>query len=312
MSKEKLYTARWYNAEIAKVLRVLNIDKAMSLLAEQREVITDLIEDRDESVPSTPVEVEFPKDPPKPVDTTNKERDEDFKTGANLAWVPWAKRTGTLVSNTRYPKGYPEGAVVHFTAGSFRGKDNATGTMQYAKQEGFGFMCLDRDGTLLQWQDLRTSDNHAGESAWVIDGQRVSGVSSRLVGIEINNPGRLELYQGKYYAWFDLTKDKEGKIIRARNPIEPKDCRIITKNNDNILAGAYLPFTKKQEDELVRLLLWLKDNNPSVFSFNNVVGHDECAGPKGIGRWRKNDPGGALSMTMTEFRKHLIKLYGRA
>lgn len=300
--KDSWYTARWYNTEIQKSLSVVNLDKAKSLLEEQHKFITSQISEEAEVVVQPPKKEE-------PV----KEREEKEKAGANLAWVPWAKiKKDGLVSSTKYPKGYPEGAVIHFTAGGFRSKDNATGILQYGKSMGYGYMALDTDGTLHQWQDLRTSDSHAGVSSWVINGEKVDGVSSRLVGIEICNPGRLELYQGNYYAWFDLTKDKAGKIISARNPIKPKECRISTQNNDNILAGAYLPFTKEQESELIRLMLWLKQNNPSVFSFNNVVGHDEVSGPKGIGYWRKNDPGRALSMTMTEFRNKLIGLYGTA
>lgn len=315
MSKEKLYTARWYNKEIEKAVNTINIDRAKSLVKDQHEVLTDLIEGGDTKEVITtpapvPVKVEFPKDP---IDRTDLEREEKTAKGANLPWIPWAKiKKDGLPSSTRYPKGYPEGLVVHFTAGNYRGKDNATGTMEYAKSMGYGFMCLDTDGTLHQWQDLRTSDSHAGVSAWVIDGVKVESVSSRFLGVEINNPGRLELHQGKYYAWFDLTKDSAGKVIKAKNPIEPKDCRIFASNKENILAGAYLPYTKAQEETLVRLCLWLKNNNPSVFSLNYVVGHDEVAGPAGIGRWRKNDPGGALSSTMPEFRKKLIKLYGGA
>jgi len=46
-----------------------------------------------------------------------------------------------------------------------------------------------------------------------------------------------------------------------------------------------------------------KANNPEVFDFEYVLGHDEAADPKGIGYWRKNDPEDALSMTMNQFRK---------
>lgn len=84
---------------------------------------------------------------------------------------------------------------------------------------------------------------------------------------------------------------------------------MITQNKDNILAGAYLPYTKEQETALIEFLLWAKANNPTVFDFDYVLGHDEVAGPKGIGRWRKNDPGGALSMTMSEFRQLLKDEY---
>jgi hypothetical protein len=39
-----------------------------------------------------------------------------------------------------------------------------------------------------------------------------------------------------------------------------------------------------------------------------VLGHDEVSGPKGLGWRRKNDPGGALSCTMSKFREKLKQL----
>jgi len=53
----------------------------------------------------------------------------------------------------------------------------------------------------------------------------------------------------------------------------------------------------------------MKRNNPDVFELKCVLGHDEVAGKKGIGYNRKNDPGAALSMTMTEFRNKLDEEY---
>jgi len=316
LSKEKLYTLRWYNSEMTKATAILNIDRLNALIEQQYDLLTELLNE-DTAVVTVPVK---PIETTKPVPSVpiapiipDKSRPSVGDKNAKLSWVPWAKiKKDGLKPSGKYPKGYPEGLVVHFTAGNYRAKDNATGILEYGNSMGFGYMALDTDGSLHQWQSLADWDSHAGVSAWVIDGTKVDGVSSRFVGVEICNPGRLEFHEGNYYAWFDITKDKSNKVISARNPIKPKDCRIFRENKDNILAGIYLPYTKEQEAELIRLCLWLKQNNPSVFSFNNVVGHDEVAGPKGIGYWRKNDPGGALSMTMSEFRKKLIDLYGEA
>ena len=51
---------------------------------------------------------------------------------------------------------------------------------------------------------------------------------------------------------------------------------------------------------------YTKKNNPNIFNVDYILGHDEVAGPRGIGKSRKQDPGGALSMTMTELRE-LVK-----
>lgn len=85
--------------------------------------------------------------------------------------------------------------------------------------------------------------------------------------------------------------------------------RTITSNTQNIAKGTYEKYTEKQEQALIELVLWLKKNNPSVFNLDYVLGHDEVAGPSGIGRWRKTDPGGSLSMTMDKFRTLLKNKY---
>jgi N-acetyl-anhydromuramyl-L-alanine amidase AmpD len=68
------------------------------------------------------------------------------------------------------------------------------------------------------------------------------------------------------------------------------------------VAGYFHKYSLAQEASLIELLVWLKNNNPSIFNVDYILGHDEVAGPKGIGRSRKQDPGGALSMTMAELR----------
>ena len=93
--------------------------------------------------------------------------------------------------------------------------------------------------------------------------------------------------------WFGLT-------------IPASERRTIDSNTANQQEkGTYQKYTAAQEEALFRLLRWLKSNNPEVFSNDLVLGHDEVSGPKGIGHWRKNDPGGALSMTMDELRGKL-------
>jgi len=56
--------------------------------------------------------------------------------------------------------------------------------------------------------------------------------------------------------------------------------------------------TAEQEASLVDALVWVVQKGIYV---SQICGHDECALPKG----RKIDPGGVLSMTMEELRKHV-------
>lgn len=285
MDKSKLYTLRWSAMQIARSSADPKID---ALALHQIEILSQLLEE--------PIPEEFrPPEPPRPSLHTEEvsPAKKRYPLGEKKLWFPDALiRTDIKrAAKGEYPKGYPYGAVIHFTAGQYsKGVENAVAAIASSP---YFFCCISTDGTLVQANPFNQWGHHAGESRWQIDGATRNGVSNFLLGIEITNPGRLEMDNGKYYTYWDTSR---------KQPIDAKKVRVIEQNKDNILAGAYLPYTKEQEATLIEFLLWAKANNPSVFDFDYVLGHDEVAGPKGIGRWRKNDPGGALSMTMSEFR----------
>jgi N-acetyl-anhydromuramyl-L-alanine amidase AmpD len=207
----------------------------------------------------------------------------------------------------RSKSGLSVGSIVHFTAGNYKkGKQNAIDSISGSP---FNFHCIGYDGTFVQANPLNEWGRHAGESQWKINGRVVAEVSDYLDGIEINNPGKLTEKNGKYYAYFDL-----------KNPIDPSLVRVIKKDKHNVQKGAYLKYSPEQEKTLVEYLLWRKFNDPENYSFDYVLGHDEVAGDTleddaskgyGLNKDRKNDPGGALSMTMPEFREHLKAEYAR-
>jgi N-acetyl-anhydromuramyl-L-alanine amidase AmpD len=74
------------------------------------------------------------------------------------------------------------------------------------------------------------------------------------------------------------------------------------------VSGLYEKYTDIQEKILIKLCLWYKEQAPETFSFDNVLGHDECTQLAGQGA-RKNDPSGSLSMTMPKFRDTLKALW---
>lgn len=292
MDKQPLYTLRWAAMQIARLSSDPKID---ALALNQIEILSQLL---GEAIPEefTPPEPDRPSKKAKESVAEKKV----FPLGSKGLWYPEAVVRTDLKRPAKgeYPQGYPCGALVHFTAGQYaNGVDDAVNTI---KSSPYFFCCIGTDGKFVQANPLNQWGYHAGESAWVIGGEKRNGVSKYLVGIEITNPGMLDLHDGKYFTYWDKKKTK---------PIDPSEVRIFTKNKDNILAGAYLPYTPAQEETLIEFLLWAKANNPTVFDFDYVLGHDEVSGPKGIGRWRKNDPGGALSMTMTEFRQLLKDEY---
>lgn len=206
---------------------------------------------------------------------------------------PFAKKLAQKMRERgTYSKGWPKGAVVHFTAG----RDGAEKTIRGGIKNGYTFWCIQRDGLLVCAHDADKWGYHAGESAWdkVIKGIRyfLSGsVSDDLIGIEINAAGRVTAQGAKFKTWFNTL-------------LEPSDVRY-TPGKDNQQKGFYHRFTEAQEKTLVETLFWLKDQNPNAFSFDYVLGHDEVS-PK-----RKNDPGAALSRTMPEFREFLRKEYAK-
>lgn len=195
--------------------------------------------------------------------------------------VPFAKQYEKQMKRAwAFSKGHPQGLIVHFNAGR-----DGTGTLDYGIKQGYNYFILLRDGTLYQACPLSHGGHHAGTSAWEGLG---SGVSSKCIGVEISSAGRLtKTTDGKFMTWFNTEVPASEVRYVDKKPLQQ--------------AGYYQIYTKAQEETLIKLCLWLKHNAPEIFNLDYVLGHDEVATPNG----RKNDPGGALSMSMPEFRKLL-------
>lgn len=192
-----------------------------------------------------------------------------------------------------YDKGYPKGAIVHFTAGRWKGGlEKAKDSIEDGISNGYTYLCISYDGQLVQAHPVNGWGHHAGESAWA-RGIRplVGSVSDDLIGFEMNCAGKLEeTKDGRLKSWYGEYIDKA-------------DARYVTEKDYGCPTGWYHKYTPEQEAMLIKSLLWLKANDPvGVFNFDSVLGHHEVAGKLGIGRWRKNDPGGSLSMTMDKLR----------
>jgi len=198
-----------------------------------------------------------------------------------LLWCPFAE-TDFPPARTRgrYEGGYPKGAVVHFTAGRRSGLAQG---LRYQVGQGYCYFLIDADGRIGQNFPLDRWGYHAGRSYW--RGLKPN-VSDSLVGIEIQAAGMLEGRPGEYQSWF-------------RMKVPDQEVRVIESTTANQQAGAYQVYTAAQEAALTRLLLWLHANQPEHFDLDLVLGHDEVSPD------RKNDPGGALSMTMPDYRRYL-------
>ena len=210
--------------------------------------------------------------------------------------IPFPTQAGErMKTRGAYSKGWPKGAVVHYTAGSDK-VGSAMSTIKGGVKDGYTYLCIDADGNLIQAHPVSQWGYHAGQSAWK---GYVGGLNDEAIGIEICSPGLLTHKNGKYYAWYDK------KFV---NPIPENQRRYVTEKEHGCPTGWYKKFSAQQEATLFKVLQWLKANDPSnVFKYENVVGHHECAGLKGLGFWRKSDPGGCLSLSLDELRGKLIK-----
>jgi hypothetical protein len=205
------------------------------------------------------------------------------------AFIPNAK----MQTQGKYRMGYPEGAVIHATAGWDRDFADALNTHNYGAKEGLCWITISPDGRIIQSHPLDQFGSHAGESMW--NGLPGNRISRFLLGIEVCSSGELDFNLAASYSPKRVYKKDETRILdNDSNHWGPK--------------GVYSKFTAAQEDSLLKLLLWLHRNNPDVFKLDNVVGHHECAGQLMLKRWRKVDPGGCLSMPMDEYRKYLKRL----
>lgn len=186
----------------------------------------------------------------------------------------------------KYRRGYPEGAVVHFSAGHWDGDDAAKNCAKYLAKTGYTCLVISRTGNVFQSHPINEWGYHAGDSSWY----ELNSCSRYFVGIELICAGKLEYdpVNHIYRSWF-------GKSV------DPSEVRM-SYAEDNIKAGYYQMLTKEQENSLLNVLKWCFFNDfRGTFCPENVVGHDEIA-PK-----RKNDPGGALSRTMPQLRELLKK-----
>lgn len=208
-----------------------------------------------------------------------------------LTLIPFAEQMPfRMKTKGVYSGGYPKGAVVHFDAGRWRTDQDTRNVMAYGARQGYAFLEIAYSGKVMQAHPINYWGNHAGKSAWR---GLIGGMSDDLIGIEMANPGM-------------LTKKGDTFVTYYGEKIDPSLVRYVTEKDWGCPTGYYMKYSDAQEKSLVRVLQWLKSNDPyGVFSYDRTLGHHEIAGKLGLGYWRKNDPGGALSMPMPKFREYL-------
>lgn len=219
------------------------------------------------------------------MDTPDLTTNDSVPTAPEL-WIPFAThlpKSGHTVGT--YPKGYPEGLVIHTTDGNphQKGEDG----IDFQLESAMLYLFMDKDGGIFQNFPLDHYGSHAGHSHWEGIGD---AVSRHLLGIEVACAGL-------------LSPDGSPDWNRG-HPLPVDEIREFTHDHANIYHGKYNRMTDAQEESMDALITWLYHNNPDVFNLDFVLGHDEVATPHG----RKTDPGGSLSVTMPEYREHLKQL----
>lgn len=195
----------------------------------------------------------------------------------------------TYGSKTRgkYPHGYPLGAIIHYTAshGSLEGE------VHFAQERGYNYFVINKQGTVAQMAPLDQWGYHAGKSS----APELKGYVSRyLVGIEVICAGQLDRVPGTeiFKTWWGEQVEKD--YIKTKR---------YTSRRGKQLEG-YEKFTDMQEKSLLDLIMWLKFNNPGIFSLQRVYGHNE------VSPGRKVDPGLSINApSMKAYRNFLETIY---
>lgn len=257
----------------------------------------DIIENILKSALEAILQSRKPQETPAPIIQPKVEAPKKQEFVKGLDWYPTAIRpVGSdgkkLRMKTRgvYAGGYCEGAIVHFTSGRYEGGvTKAISTIQGGIKNGYAFVCIGIDGSLVQAHPISEWGYHAGESAWKILG---SSVSRKTIGIEMNNAGKVKkISDDKFETWFGTYLTKA-------------EVRYVEEKEWGCPTGYYHKYTEKQEKTLIDFLVFLKRNDKTGnFKVENILGHHEVSGKLGIGYWRKNDPGGSLSVPMKKLRQ---------
>lgn len=183
--------------------------------------------------------------------------------------------------------------IVHFTASNAKARPYDVIASGNNQSPALTYWLMDYNGDiyathpLTEWgYHCATSDHRTG------------------LGIECLSPGKLVEYNQKLYYWYDIDRET-GKPKGPEYPREKArwfDTQPVQNLNGRKLGpqtgGWYVPYTPEQERALVGLVQYLKTNFKK-FSIDRVLGHDEVLSDY------RDDPGGALSMSMKDFRAYL-------
>ncbi len=182
-----------------------------------------------------------------------------------------------IIQDTTVNKGgyiEPSFIIIHFTAGQ-----SAESSVSWFKNPAAGasaHLVIGRDGKIYQLIDFNRKAWHAGVSNWA----NLSGFNNFSIGIELDNPGRLEKVGDKYVSWFKKEYSKEN-VVEARHKHESS-------------MSYWYEYSGTQIDSCLEVCKVLIEK----YKIEDILGHDD------ISPYRKNDPGPLFPME--SFRAKLL------
>jgi galactonate dehydratase len=156
--------------------------------------------------------------------------------------------------------------IIHYTAGA--NAQSAIDTLCDTERQVSAHLVVGADGAVSQLLPFNTVGWHAGKSTW----QGRTSLNNYSVGIEVDNPGRLQKRNGRYISWFG-TDYPEEDVLEA-----------VHRNESELSYWHRFPATQLVVVEKLCLLL------VGHYGIKHILGHEEIA-PE-----RKDDPGPAFPL----------------
>lgn len=184
-------------------------------------------------------------------------------------YFPSADRSfdGVIRPTSKFQNSSPFGVTVHYTASR-----NISSTIKELASKNLGYhLIIDRNGAIYQCAELIYQLNHAGRALWNGKSPNREHLAVALVSwgwVKRLAPGAFVSWSGRTIATEECAH-RQGQWWDAATP--------------------------EQELALLKFLRWAILQGVGV---SEICGHDECVLPKG----RKVDPGGVLSLSMSEIR----------
>ncbi len=160
----------------------------------------------------------------------------------------------------------PQYLIIHYTAG--RSAKSSIEWMANPAAKASAHLVIGLDGKITQMVEFNKSAWHAGVSKW----SGLSGLNNYSIGIELDNPGRLQKTGNKWRSWFGA-EYPDHLVLEA------------VHKHQEVKAGWHV-YTEQQ----LRACIAVSQLLVSHYKLQDVLGHED------VSPFRKEDPGPAFPM----------------